>query len=259
MSSFVRILWTWSSWECFQTYKPTDSLRKNQPVSIAWRNRCRIGLSKDLWLFKAHWTMLQWFIHLAELAEVVRQDAMSTKIPWMPSTKKNSNLRLQRKNTTWPKKQCAEHLCQHLFSETQEVRSIVSCSPQRRINSQVQWLNTGVYWHRKKRKQRRVREENRSWWVLQTSHLEAWQADKMSVTFVYQLSAAVRPDRTVWALPQQLRQRSSTFSTVWPSPWNKTTWKVLKMSENKTKEDEMKQKEMKWNEDKTHQKTIEIP
>lgn len=104
MSSFVRILWTWSSWECFQTYKPTDSLRKNQPVSIAWRNRCRIGLSKDLWLFKAHWTMLQWFIHLAELAEVVRQDAMSTKIPWMPSTKKNSNLRLQRKNTTWPKK-----------------------------------------------------------------------------------------------------------------------------------------------------------
>lgn len=70
-----KTFWSHGSWEMFffvlescehevlmgmfQTYRDD---------SLAWRNRCRIRLSKDLWLFKAHWTMLQRFIHLAKLA-----------------------------------------------------------------------------------------------------------------------------------------------------------------------------------------------
>ena len=191
MSSFVRILWTWSSWECFQTYKPTDALRKNQPVSIAWRNRCRIGLSKDLWLFKAHWTMLQWFIHLAELADVrFIPGSMSARIPWVLRyhgchlRKKLQSETQKKKHDLIQKKMCRAPVPTSFLGDS---GGQIYC---KLFASQTHQFSSSMAKHgclltsKKKKKLKRAREENRSWWVLQTSHLEAWHAEEMSVTFV---------------------------------------------------------------------------
>lgn len=139
MSSFVRILWKWSSWECSQTYKPTDSLRKNQPVH-------RLKKSVQNWLVQRSLTFQSSLDH----APMIHSPGRAGGLPWVlryygchPRKKLQSET--QKKKHDLTKKKCAESLCQHLFSETQEVRSIVSCSPQRLVNSQFQWLNMGVY------------------------------------------------------------------------------------------------------------------
>ena len=158
---------------------------------IAWRNRCRIGLSKDLWLFKAHWTMLQWFIHLAELADVrfipgsmsARIPWVLSKIPWMPSTKKTPIWDSKEKTRLVPKKMCRAPVPTSFLGDSGgQIYCKLFASQTHQFSSSM--AKHGCLLTSKKKKLRRAREENRSWWVLQTSHLEAWQAEKMSVTFV---------------------------------------------------------------------------